>query len=118
MATFDKGMFTTEEVYSDLDSAAFEALPESAPHRNVDYAIIEADKEGYVKTYIVLPSTIYGLAIGPLVTAGLQNPHSIQAPLLVKSAVARGQGGMIGEGLAKWPNVHIDDRTCFHTPYL
>lgn len=65
--------------------------------------------QGYVKTYIVLPSTIYGLASGPLVDAGLQNSHSQQIPTLVKTSLDRGRAGMVGAGKNIWPNVHIDE---------
>jgi hypothetical protein len=64
---------------------------------------------GYVNTYIILPSTIYGLASGPLVEMDLQNAHSKQIPALVKASLDRDQGGMVGLGKNIWPNVHIDD---------
>jgi hypothetical protein len=58
----------------------------------------------------MLPSTIYDFATGPLVTLGIQNPRSIQIPRLVGASIARKRAGMVGLGLNKWPNVHIDDR--------
>lgn len=64
---------------------------------------------GYVKTHIILPSTIYGIADGPLVDLGLQNSHSQQIPALVKVSLDRGQGGMVGLGKNLWPNVHIKE---------
>jgi len=64
---------------------------------------------GYVRTYIILPSTIYGIATGKLAKLGLQNPYSIQIPGLIKASIARGQAGMVGLGKNIWPNVHIDD---------
>lgn len=64
---------------------------------------------GYVKTYIVIPSTIYGIAKNGFTEAGAQNPHSIQVPQLIRASLDRGQGGMVGLGKNKWPNVHIDD---------
>lgn len=65
--------------------------------------------KGYVKTFIILPSTIYGIASGSLVDAGLQNAHSQQIPTLVKLSQERGRAGMVGEGKNIWPNVHIQD---------
>ena len=113
---------------ADSDFEQIANIRPTAPHRNVDLAIFQADKEGvffhclrsellihvfrhlgYVRAYIVLPSTIYGIAKNPLVDAGLQNPHSQQIPNLIKAALARGRAGMVGKGLARWPNVHIDD---------
>ena len=57
----------------------------------------------------MLPSTIYAIADTPLAKNGLQNPHSQQIPMLIKAALARGRPGMVGKGLALWPDVHIDD---------
>jgi len=71
--------------------------------------------EGYIKSYIVLPPTIYGLATGPLFDAGISNPHSIQIPTLVKAAIARRQAGIIGEGKNVWPNVDIHEREPLRT---
>jgi hypothetical protein len=65
--------------------------------------------KGYVKTYIVLPSTIYGFATGKLVDLGIQNRQSQQIPTLIKVSIARGQAGMVGEGKNIWPHVHIDE---------
>jgi hypothetical protein len=67
--------------------------------------------EDYVRVYIVIPSTIYGIATGKLVELGVQNAHSIQVPALVDASLARGQGGMVGEGKNLWPNVHVEDGT-------
>jgi hypothetical protein len=64
---------------------------------------------GYCRTYIVLPSSIYSLASNPLVDAGIQNPHSVAIPWLIKASLDRGRAGVVGKGAALWPNVHIDD---------
>lgn len=64
---------------------------------------------GYVKTYIISPSTIYGIPKNGFTEAGLQHSHSIQIPMFIRASLGRGQGGMIGLGKNKWPNVHIDD---------
>lgn len=66
---------------------------------------------GYIKSYIVLPSTIYGIASGVLVYQGIQNPHSMQVPQLIRAALARGRAGMVGAGKNIWPDVNIDDGT-------
>ncbi len=57
----------------------------------------------------MLPSTIYGLASGPLVDAGIVNPRSMQIPALIEASMDRRQAGMVGEGRNFHPNVHIDD---------
>lgn len=65
--------------------------------------------KGYVKTYIVLPSTIYGVATGLLVDKQIQNPFSIQMPTLIKASYGRGRAGMVGKGTNIWPNVYINE---------
>ena len=64
---------------------------------------------GYIDSYIILPSTIWGLASGPLVDAGIVNPQSIQIPALIRASLGRGRAGMVGEGKNLWPNVNIDE---------
>ncbi|KAG6888925.1 hypothetical protein C0995_004938 [Termitomyces sp. Mi166 len=98
------GQYAGKDVYSDLDLEKLESLPDSQPHRNVDLTLVDADNRGYVKTYIVLPGTIYGLATGPLVDLGLQNPHSQQIPAMVKIALQRGEAGYVGLGKNVWPH--------------
>ncbi|KAG6880111.1 hypothetical protein C0992_005818 [Termitomyces sp. T32_za158] len=92
------GQYAGKDVYSDLDLKKLESLPDSQPHRDVDLKLVDADNQGYVRTYIVLPGTIYGLATGPLVDSGLQNAHSQQIPAMVKIALQRGQAGYVGLG--------------------
>ncbi|KAF8894204.1 hypothetical protein CPB84DRAFT_1848538 [Gymnopilus junonius] len=86
-----------DTIYNDLDADQIETLADTAQHRYVDLAIVKADKEGYVKTYIVLPSIIWGLGSGRLVDLGIQHNSG------------RGRGGMVGAGKNIWNNVHIDD---------
>lgn len=80
-------------------------------HRDVDLAILAAADAGYVKSYIVLPSTIWGIWSGPLVDAKFQNPHSQQIPGLIKQALSRGAAGTVGKGENVWPHVKISDVT-------
>ncbi|KAF8911926.1 hypothetical protein CPB85DRAFT_1375843 [Mucidula mucida] len=84
LSEFAKGMHGTEEVYSDLDIPHIESLPPTAPHRHVDLEIVDADKQGYAKTYIVLPCLVYGEPSGVLVDKGIQNIYSIQLPQLIE----------------------------------
>lgn len=65
---------------------------------------------GYVKTYIILPSTAWGIAKNRLTETGIANPNSIQLPMLIKASLARGQAGVVGKGLALWPHVNIEER--------
>ncbi|TFK56012.1 NAD(P)-binding protein [Heliocybe sulcata] len=104
-----KGMYASDVVYSDTDISLIETLKPSQPHRPVDILVSEAGAEGYVKTHIVLPSTIYGIAQGSLFDKGISNPQSVQVPALIIGGWNRGQGGMIGQGKNIWPCVHIEE---------
>lgn len=42
-------------MYSDLDVDKLNALPEDVMHRNVDILLLEANKAGYLKSYIIVP---------------------------------------------------------------
>lgn len=72
---------------------------------------------GYAKTYVVLPSTIYGVPSNPLVDAGIQRAHSIQIPMMVKASVARGQGGKVGRGLSVWNHISNDDSLSYSSDF-
>ncbi|KAJ6523495.1 hypothetical protein DFH09DRAFT_1096607 [Mycena vulgaris] len=104
-----KGMHTDATIYDDSDVDQIATIAPSQMHREVDIAVTNADAEGYVKTYIILPSTIYGTATGRLVDMGVQNPRSQQIPALVAAALDRGQAGMVGAGKNIWHNVEIHD---------
>lgn len=45
--------------------------------------------------------------------AGLANRQSMSIPLLIKSALARGEPGVIGEGRNVWPFVEIHEGALF-----
>ena len=68
---------------------------------------------GYLKSYIVLPSTIYGIADNALVRAGVSNAYSVQIPKLIRGALAHGAAGMVGKGLAVWNSVEINEGKAF-----
>ncbi|KDQ49807.1 hypothetical protein JAAARDRAFT_42553, partial [Jaapia argillacea MUCL 33604] len=103
------GLYATETVYSDLNISQIESLAPTQPHRDVDLVVVEAGRQGYVRTHIILPSTIYGLATGPLFDKGISNRHSVQVPALIKASWDRSQGGMVGEGKNLWPDVEIHE---------
>ncbi|RDB19487.1 Uncharacterized protein C2A9.02 [Hypsizygus marmoreus] len=96
-------------IYDDTNADQIETLAPTQIHRNVDLELVNADKEGYVRTFIILPSTVYGIVTGKLVDLGIQHPYSLQVPAVIDASVRRGQGGMVGAGKNLWPNVHIDD---------
>ncbi|KAF9562656.1 NAD(P)-binding protein [Agrocybe pediades] len=104
-----RGLHGDSIVYSDLDSEKLNALPAEALHRNVDIPLIEADKNGQVKTYLITPGTLFGVPSGPLVELGVQNTNSIQIPYFAKFALAYKQGLYIGKGLNVWCAADVDE---------
>ncbi|KAI0701253.1 NAD-P-binding protein [Cerioporus squamosus] len=104
-----RGRFTSDKVVSDLDIAALDALPPSAPHHVVDLLAISADTEGYVRSYLVFPGLIFGTATGPFYDAGISKTSSIAIPWMADVFYKRGRAGIVGIGASVWPAVHIDD---------
>jgi len=103
------GEYEGTEIYSDLNVTKIESVHGSQPHRVVDLAIVAAAEEGYAKTWIVFPSTIWGLADTVFVKERLQKPDSVQVPGRIKLAVNLGKAVYVGEGLNVWPHVCIDE---------
>ncbi|KAF8158469.1 hypothetical protein B0H34DRAFT_846653 [Crassisporium funariophilum] len=104
-----RGLHGNHKMYSDLDVDALNALPATVVHRNVDIPVVEADQEGYLKSYLIIPGTVYGEVSGPLIDLGIQNPNSIQFPSIIKASIARKQGGYFGKGLNRWPGVEVNN---------
>lgn len=104
------GMYATELIYTDdkVDATKetgktyVDEVADSAIHRDVDLAIVNADEAGHIKSYIILPSTIYGLNQSLIAEKGVGNPFSIQIPALIRVSISRKRPGMIGDGLNIW----------------
>lgn len=77
-------------------------IPETNPHRPVDLAIVQADAAGICKSYIVLPSTIWGEGKGELYDKGIANSFSDQIPTLIRASLDRGQAGVFGKGTSSF----------------
>lgn len=105
-----KGAYPTETIYSDLRANPsakppllyLDSLPPTALHRNVDLAIIEADKNAKIRSFIVLPSTIYGLNKSILAEQEIGNRQSQQVPRLIRASIDRRRSGMVGNGQNIW----------------
>ncbi|KAK1216436.1 hypothetical protein PQX77_020932 [Marasmius sp. AFHP31] len=108
------GKYTTNVIFDDTDIAQLNAIPHDSPHRLVDLKVMDADEEGYAKTYNVSPAGTYDVAHHCLVNAGISNSRTILFKLLVPVAVKRGYGITIGKGENIWLNVHIDELTDFY----
>ncbi|KAI0358320.1 NAD-P-binding protein [Trametes cingulata] len=110
-----RGDYVSETIYSDLDIPLIESLPPTAIHRPVDLLVIAADDEGYVRSHIIAPAVVYGVASGPLFDEGIPaNQHTVITQMLVRSALDRGSMGVLGKGISRWGDVHIDDTADLH----
>ncbi|KAJ3971259.1 NAD(P)-binding protein [Lentinula raphanica] len=103
------GMYATDIVWDDANPEQMATLQPTQPHRPVDLKIVAADTEGYVKTYIIIPPTIWGIAKGPLFDLGISNKKSVQIPALIRASLDRGHGGMVGLGKNIWHNVEVHE---------
>lgn len=73
-------------------------LPDDAPHRDVDLAILEADRAGILDAYFVIPSTVWGKPIGLVFDQGISNTWGTHIPGLIMSSFNRGTAGYLGKG--------------------
>jgi nucleoside-diphosphate-sugar epimerase len=129
------GTYSEHIKYDDTEVGPIQAVSKDAIHRTVDLEVVAADHEGeqsvpvhedvssnvstgYVRTYIVLPGAIYGLASGPVFSAGLAHRQSAPIPWIIKASLARGTVGGFGEGTNVWPYVHIDDTASLYVALL
>ncbi|KAL5340220.1 hypothetical protein BJX70DRAFT_361835 [Aspergillus crustosus] len=90
----------TDDIYS------FEKALEghdSYPQRATDVAVIETGLTAGVKTYILMPPTIYGTG------TGFFNRNSIQIPTLIRTAIRKGHVEVIGPGEGYWNHAHVED---------
>ncbi|GAA6022336.1 hypothetical protein JCM10207_003289 [Rhodosporidiobolus poonsookiae] len=97
------GLYEGSDFYDDTSVKDMKRIPETAWHRDVDLSIYNADEEGYLRAYLILPALVYGTGRGPVRT------ESEQLPKLVDLALGRGQAGQVGLGKSIRGSVHITD---------
>ncbi|KAI0006847.1 NAD(P)-binding protein [Xylariaceae sp. FL0662B] len=101
-----EGRFKSDKVYHDNVASEVDSVPDNAPHRQIDLAILKVKKQlsEKAKIAIIIPPLIYGF-----------NPNhgrlSIQIPTLTRYALKHGSAGHIGEGLSVWSTIHVLDLT-------
>ncbi|KAJ7589792.1 hypothetical protein C8J56DRAFT_888018 [Mycena floridula] len=104
-----EGMFSSDIVYNDMDIAQIESLKPTQSHRDVDLAIVEADTQGYVNTYIILPGAVYGTPGGVLARAGIQNATNLVFTTMLKQSILRGGAIILGEGKNITTSVDVNE---------
>ncbi|KAJ7598698.1 hypothetical protein C8J56DRAFT_1092384 [Mycena floridula] len=103
------GMYGPKDPIDDIDIARIEAIPLTALHRNVDVELVQADQQGYVKTHIVVPGFIYGVATGKVAESGAQNMRNAIGSGLFSFVFKRGEAGMLGDGKNEYSHVEISE---------
>ena len=83
------------------EETPFVVGPAKQPRRNLDLTLLGAAGRG-IRSAVICPTIIYGVGRG-------LNPRSIQIPFLADNAREQGVVQIVGEGLNRWSNVHIDD---------
>ncbi len=96
--------FKSDKIFHDDRPEEIDALPDSAPHRLVDLAIVKAGKKlgKAAKMAIMIPPLIYGVS-------GREKRLSIQLPTIVRYSIKHGYAGHVGKGLSVWSQVHVTD---------
>ncbi|CAG8093043.1 unnamed protein product [Penicillium nalgiovense] len=105
------GMPQDQEIWSDEKDNIFEMeknYPERYGQRVTDVTVVETGLSLGVKTYIVVPPTIYGQGGGQFSTL------SQQVPNLARLARKRGFAAVIESGKGIWNHVHIADISVFY----
>ncbi|KAF7538567.1 hypothetical protein G7054_g2779 [Neopestalotiopsis clavispora] len=99
------GSKKSDRIYYDNLRSDIDSVPDGAPHREIDLAILRRQKEvlgDRAKLAIMIPPLIYGF-----------NPDhkrlTIQIPTLTRFALKHGYAGYVGEGLPVESNIHVKD---------
>ncbi|KAK4942746.1 hypothetical protein LTR10_017506 [Elasticomyces elasticus] len=98
------GQYKADKIFSDNHPQDIDALPDTAPHRQIDLAIVRARKElgTGAKLAIMIPPLIYGIN-------QKYKRLSIQLPTLTRFALKHGYAGQVGKGASVWSTVHVLD---------
>ncbi|KAF5682191.1 NAD(P)-binding protein [Fusarium circinatum] len=107
--TIEEGSYGTsyDHVYDDMDRVSeATSLPDQAPHRDVEKIQQQCITQNpSVKLAIVCPSCVYGVG------EGCGNERSIQLPELAKYTIENSYAFKVGQGLCRWPNIHVRDHS-------
>lgn len=76
---------------------------EAYAQRTTDIAVVRTGEQTGVKTYIMMPPTIYGRG------TGFFNQGSMQIPSIIRGAIKAGVPEYVGEGTARLGHVHVTD---------
>ena len=92
-------------MWDDQDALAHATIPPFAPHRFVDLEVFAGAETRLIKTYLVVPPTVFGRGLG----AFAEKRMSIQIPRLVQQSLMSRRALYVGSGENQWTNVHVVD---------
>jgi len=93
------GDVLSDRIYD--ESTPFIVEEPKIPRHEIDSMVLASASAG-VRGVVLCNTMIYGIG------AGL-NPHSLQIPHLVRSAQTSGVVRIVGRGINRWSNAHIND---------
>ncbi len=98
------GLSISPKIYSDLRPDEINSIPDSAPHREIDLAIINAREalSPSSKIIIIFPVLVYG--VGKRIQR-----LSIQLPTMARFALKHGFAPVIGKGESLRCTIHVAD---------
>lgn len=99
-----RGVFRSDKIYHDDKRVDMDSVPDNAPHRDVDLALVKAEEElrPWLRLAIVLPPEVYGY----------DSKHgrlSTMFPNMTRFALKHGYAPVIGEGLSVETQIHYLD---------
>ena len=99
-----KGEYKSDKIYHDDVRSEIDSIPDSAPHRSIDLAILQAQQElgDRAKIALMIPPMIYGFV-------SAHSRLSIQEPALIRFALKHKFVPVVGEGKSVWSTVHVAD---------
>ena len=100
-----QGNHLSEQVFD--ESTPLVVAPSKQARRALDEHILAAASNG-VRSVVLCNTMIYGRGRG-------LHADSVQIPVLLRQARASGVVRIVGQGLNRWSNVHIDDVTALYS---
>lgn len=97
----------SEQVFDEDSPYTVGELPPQKVLHELDMLVLEAAHSG-VRSVVLSNPLIYGIGRG-------LKADSVQLPLLVNQARKSGISRVIGRGINRWSNVHIDDLTTLYS---
>jgi nucleoside-diphosphate-sugar epimerase len=94
-----RGNRVSEHVFD--EETPFIVDPSKQPRRDIDLRVLGAAAKG-IRAMVLCPSLIYGSGSG-------LNARSAQIPFLVDRAREAGAVQVVGQGVNRWSNVHLED---------